>query len=661
MTQLQSGLLLDEALNTVAFKNKNAQLEQKQFELLLYLLNSSNQLVNKEDIHRHVWQQTIVSDSALSRNVGALRRAFDALEITHISLTVKPKKGYILNVTPLEDDGYIEDEPQDASSPSSIESSQLFNTKQTIVVIAFLVIVIGLLSILYDHDDGQITALPIISEAITNQSVSNSTVAIDSKGEFVSFIQYEDGVTYSNNSDGYSTIIREGKTIERYRIKGWVKDFVFTENYLSAHKLLDNKCLIYVQHLTDENDSTTIPCEDHVGGSAMAYLSDKKLIFSDGNGSANYLYTVDLVNHSMRKSFTTPNNVRDIYSIRVSPQLDKLAFLALTYQGGISLFVGENNGITEFSEIRLETVPITIQWLNNHTIAYIDTKNALLVAHTAQSLEVNYYSLGDKKLTGYFSTNKGDILVSYITGQQYNYSIINQNNVRLPELSFSTQLSLVSIKDEVIYFVEENAGVSNVFARDDLGQLQLSFYEHKNSILDYKISGSAIIVSTEHSVDVWEDNVLIKSYANAVDHIIGGTDITQLFAFKEGNLLRLNESGIDIYVNNVASAYAAKSNIWLTFTYKPGIYVRNNKVQTLYSNGACGGMFAHIKYVDEKGLYCLLKDGPEALFYVDFLTNTESLIETDGPVIAVHNNHILTKTMDTQIIHLGMLSMPELQ
>lgn len=662
--QVRFGVELNESLNTVRFKHQSVQLEQKQFELLLYLLDSANQLVNKEDIHRHVWQQTVVSDSALSRNIGALRRAFEALEIPHLSLSVKAKKGYILHVSPSDGDGCTDIVPQTTSQTSAIKTNRRFNIWRTVIGIVLLLIVIGVVTHLLEFDGHSNPSLTMHTESVTNQTVSNTNIALDSNDN-VSFIQHDYGVTYSNSSKGFSTIIRQGNTIERYRIKGWVSSFVWTKNYLAAHRLLDNQCSIYLIHLTADNDSISIPCQDHAGGSAMALLSDDTLIFSDGEGATNYLYTVDLVEQSMRKSIATPNHVRDIYSIHVSPQQDKIAFLATTVEGRISLFMGENNSLTEFSEIRVNTIPKTIQWLNNQIVAYIDTKNALLVTHNYHSSEIRNYTLGDKRLSGYFAVNDDNILVSYITGQQQNYSIINQFNVRLPELSFSTSLHLASLKNESMHFVEQNAGVENIWAKDDIGLIQVTFYNQKNSIVDYKIGDASVVVATETSVDIWEDSALVKSYPYAVDRIVQSTGLTTPFVLKDGNLMRFNDTSIDIHIARVASAFEANGYLWLTFTDKPGLYLRNNYlsndgVQSLHSENTCGGIYSHIKYVDDDGLYCLIRDGSESLVYIDFLTKTESLIETDGQVIAVHNDHILTKTMDTQIVYLGIFSMPKL-
>ena len=68
---------LDTQQSELRRRGEPVALEPQVFELLLYLVENGDHVVSKDDIIEHVWHGRIVSDSALSSRINAVRKALD--------------------------------------------------------------------------------------------------------------------------------------------------------------------------------------------------------------------------------------------------------------------------------------------------------------------------------------------------------------------------------------------------------------------------------------------------------------------------------------------------------------------------------------------------------------------------------------------------------
>ncbi len=73
-------------------------IEPKVMEVLIYLIENRDRYINIEELHENVWQDRIVSDSAIRRTIVKLRRQFQLTSPTIEFIRTRPKKGYIWNV-----------------------------------------------------------------------------------------------------------------------------------------------------------------------------------------------------------------------------------------------------------------------------------------------------------------------------------------------------------------------------------------------------------------------------------------------------------------------------------------------------------------------------------------------------------------------------------
>src|SRR5512139_2538637 len=83
-------------LNTVVRDNASRHLSPKAGEVLVFLAKHQGDVVSKEDLLAAVWPETFVTDDALTRCIGELRRVFedDAREPNIIQTIAK--RGYRL-------------------------------------------------------------------------------------------------------------------------------------------------------------------------------------------------------------------------------------------------------------------------------------------------------------------------------------------------------------------------------------------------------------------------------------------------------------------------------------------------------------------------------------------------------------------------------------
>src|ERR1035438_4686002 len=88
-------------------------LTPKALETLLVLVEHGGRIVEKEELHRQVWPDTVVEDVSLAKNVSTLRKALGESESQRYIETV-PKRGYRfaaeVRVLELEDAGPLPDQ-----------------------------------------------------------------------------------------------------------------------------------------------------------------------------------------------------------------------------------------------------------------------------------------------------------------------------------------------------------------------------------------------------------------------------------------------------------------------------------------------------------------------------------------------------------------------
>jgi DNA-binding winged helix-turn-helix (wHTH) protein len=96
-------------------------LKSKDFDLLLALVSRSGQMLDKDDLIRQVWPDSIVEEGNLSVHIFALRRALGETPDDHRYIVTAPGRGYsfVANVREAPDEG-----EETASSSTSLSAAQ---------------------------------------------------------------------------------------------------------------------------------------------------------------------------------------------------------------------------------------------------------------------------------------------------------------------------------------------------------------------------------------------------------------------------------------------------------------------------------------------------------------------------------------------------------
>ena len=85
--------------------HKIVPLNLKAFEILLVLIRNRGQVLEKDELFKQVWPNTVVEENNLARNISALRKALDEHPNEHQFILTVPGRGYrfVANVREVEE------------------------------------------------------------------------------------------------------------------------------------------------------------------------------------------------------------------------------------------------------------------------------------------------------------------------------------------------------------------------------------------------------------------------------------------------------------------------------------------------------------------------------------------------------------------------------
>jgi len=105
--------LLDPAKCVLVRNGEIVPITPKAFEMLLVLVQHRGEVLEKDDLLRRLWPDTVVEENNLARNISALRKALDEHPNEHRYILTVPGRGYrfVAEVKEIEspESGYSED------------------------------------------------------------------------------------------------------------------------------------------------------------------------------------------------------------------------------------------------------------------------------------------------------------------------------------------------------------------------------------------------------------------------------------------------------------------------------------------------------------------------------------------------------------------------
>jgi Tol biopolymer transport system component/DNA-binding winged helix-turn-helix (wHTH) protein len=110
---------LDPAKCVLVRNGQIVPISLKAFEMLLVLVQHRGDLLQKDDLLRHLWPDTVVEENNLARNISALRKALDEHPNEHRYILTVPGRGYrfVAEVQEVESpEGAFNDKPLDRTN-----------------------------------------------------------------------------------------------------------------------------------------------------------------------------------------------------------------------------------------------------------------------------------------------------------------------------------------------------------------------------------------------------------------------------------------------------------------------------------------------------------------------------------------------------------------
>lgn len=394
---LEQGLLF--------LNGEETSVEPKVMELLLYLYDCRGRYVTVDELHKHVWADRVVTDTAVRGTVKKLRvilrdddltnpkyiksvakRGYKLVCDTNIldSSTVSPVEAAPIEATPVQDSVSTE-----VVQPTFEPQHKKQRNVTTWAVAVFILFIICSLSLYINLDDGPQFA----GEAsLTEFNGDKRGIAVSSDGRFVAFT----GRHSENESQQVYLLDKQDGTTRKLTTKATNARFLnFAQN---------DKVLVFSDTVTGASSLKLLPLTVSEPESAMVTLIEDKYWVSDviagrtesemivkighNAGSVLMLYSLDLESLKLTRLLTPTHSDEFIIASSVSP--DKKRLVNVILQSGKSSLVIHN------FETQLDKVLITRNelaaravWLTNNDILLLDGAGLHIInVNTGESKQV---------------------------------------------------------------------------------------------------------------------------------------------------------------------------------------------------------------------------------------------------------------------------------
>lgn len=242
----------------------------KEFDTLLALVERNGEVVEKDDLMRHVWQDQIVEESNLTTNISHLRKLLGEKRGSHDYIVTIPGRGYrfvagvsqgvdpptsfeLESIAPINGNHLKANNPGSLSRPRSEEREEYFSTS-VLITVAVAVSVVGLAIFVFNSLRSSNSYIPFRNVALkqltTNSRATMTTLAPDGKFfVYVSRISGQEGLWLSHVGSGDPIRLRPDADV----------------TYRSLKISPDSSTLYYVV-VSDEDKNGGLWCMPVLGG-----------------------------------------------------------------------------------------------------------------------------------------------------------------------------------------------------------------------------------------------------------------------------------------------------------------------------------------------------------------------------------------------------------
>jgi Tol biopolymer transport system component/DNA-binding winged helix-turn-helix (wHTH) protein len=133
--------------NLLTYQNEPVKIPLKAFELLLFFVENSNQVIDKETLLRKVWGETFVEEANLTVHISTLRKILARESEKPVKIETFPKRGYrfVAEIREIEENNAVEARTQnraDAVGPEKLSKPVQTGQKQWLVSILVLAVIL---------------------------------------------------------------------------------------------------------------------------------------------------------------------------------------------------------------------------------------------------------------------------------------------------------------------------------------------------------------------------------------------------------------------------------------------------------------------------------------------------------------------------------------
>ncbi|GHE84497.1 winged helix-turn-helix domain-containing protein [Thalassotalea profundi] len=503
MRFLFGDIVVDAAQVKLTKNNQQLACEPRVFELLVYFCNHANKAISRNELLEHVWEGRVVSDAAVNRAVGELRKLLEVNPSSPQLIKTISRVGYCLAVTPT-----IVTDPlpsKELMKTESIHDSSFVYSKITRSQLAstwlgkrfWLFLLISLTLVVFTFYRYQLDFIE--SNGGTFRLLSQKPVTISKGSSFNPFYHSQTGTLvflHRKNANAYAQVYmrkqgEQGKVIlsDDY----YYTDVIYTgDGFIYASRLnnLEQRLceIVKVDPETKEQTLITKCGEGVITQIALDEYKNRLIYQSRASISEPYSLYSYLIDTGRKQQLTHPaqigNNTGD-YAFALSPNghmlavieyrgadVDKLKLLDLnTHQiivnkafinnvyGLVWNFdhqvLGSNGeGLFEFD---IKTLKLTSkeQSVQYGRLALGDNRLSLLTERSQQTINIYSY-LNDNTSVKALTSNRGVNLMP-VFGNNSNIMAFRSNSTGIDQI-------FIQPENKPAYIAEFNSAIESIGA-----------------------------------------------------------------------------------------------------------------------------------------------------------------------------------------------------
>ncbi len=504
--------IANRSLNTLVRAESSISVEPKVMEVLYYLASRANQVISRQQLMDNLWQSQ-VSDGAVSRVVGLLRKALEDNSESPLYIQTVAKKGYRL---------IAEVESISGQQEQASLSSLTVNFK-SIITIGVLLAVALLIALNWSAKIEQSKTGLIISQPQFNQLTSEQGFEYDANLSFdEKWLIYRHRNNLKDKHNLYLKILDSQQSNQQViQLTNSAKDdraptFSPDKRQILFTRKAMNDCSLMLLSL-DENgqpleEKQIYQCGAFDHYSNLVWSKDAKSIYFTDRASAEVPYQIHKLNLATKRVEKMTSGLDNYYGdneLSLSPSGKYLAFFRNKYWGNNQVYILELETGEEKKLLELGFLAWNISWTADEKhLLYSDNRNGgmlKLIDINDASVETIYYSsqsINSPELSAsgssiIYSTETADVDLWKISIDD-----LKQNKKPIKQSASSSRLDgqpALTKGGEKLLFLSDRNSVTQLWLQDKDGMRVMDSVKNESRIDEYSWHPDGKQVLVAHS------------------------------------------------------------------------------------------------------------------------------------------------------------------